>query len=139
MIEIVLRKDIRHYEPKPFFGLTARQLASIVAVIGVSIGSYVLLSVVLGMPTTFAGWIVMALGGSIGFIGLGKVNGLKPEEWLRLRKLEASQPQTMIYQRPFFERAEAAPAPLTKADKAALKDEIRNGEKGATKKQRKKK
>lgn len=137
MIEIVLRKDIRNYEPKPFFGLTARQLVSIIAVIASSIGSYVLLAIVLGMPTTFAGWIVMAVGGSIGFVGLGKINGLKPEEWLRLRRMETAQPQTMTYQRPCFAKRVEEPVALSKEDKAALKAELQ-GTDGKNKKKKNK-
>ena len=43
MIEIVLRKDIAEFEPKPFFGFTARQIMTGVLAGVVSVGAYALM------------------------------------------------------------------------------------------------
>jgi hypothetical protein len=102
MVEIVLRRDIRDYQPKPFFGMTARQIVSIAACAAVSVGLYVLLSIVLGMTPTIVMWIVTVVGGSVGFLGMGKINGVRPEEWIALRMRESSVPKTIVYERPVF-------------------------------------
>lgn len=128
MIEIVLRKDIADFEPKPFFGFTARQvLTAALAAIG-SIGIFLVMSFVLHLPNTLVGYAILAFGALVGAVGLGKIRGLKPESWLRITFAERSFPRTLVYQRPTLASAPYSPydAPkpkLKRADRKALKAE----------------
>jgi|GluameStandDraft_1065615.scaffolds.fasta_scaffold02201_11 small-conductance mechanosensitive channel len=126
MIEIVLRDDIRKYEPKPFFGMTGRQVASIAAAACVSVLLYLALALWLGLPQTLALWAVMAVGGAVAFAGLGTINGLKPEVWWELHRRERAMPAIAVYRFPHFEAVPGAKGKrrrLTRADRRALKAE----------------
>lgn len=129
MIEIVLRKDIAEFEPKPFFGFTSRQVITAALALVGSIGIFLVLSFALHLPNTIVGYAILAFGACVGAVGLGKVRGLKPESWLRITLAERSYPRTMVYQRPTLASAPISPydAPkpkLKRADKKALKKEL---------------
>lgn len=128
MIEIVLRKDIADFEPKPFFGFTARQVVTAALAAAGSIGLFLVLSYVLHLPNTMVGYAILAFGAGVGAIGLGRVRGLKPESWLRITLAERAFPRTLTYQRPVLASRPVSPydAPkpkLKRADKKALKAE----------------
>lgn len=128
MIEIVLRKDIADFEPKPFFGFTARQVVTAaIAAVG-SVGLFLLLSYVLHLPNTLVGYAILAFGAGAGAVGLGRVRGLKPESWLRITLAERAYPRTTTYRRPVMAGSPTSPYDVTKpklkkADKKALKAE----------------
>lgn len=128
MIEIVLRKDIADYEPKPFFGFTARQVMTGAAIAAASIGVYALATVVLHLPSTAAGYLILAVGTCIGAIGLGRIRGLKPESWLRITVAERAMPMAAAYERPVIGGSPASVYDVPKkkarrADRRALKAE----------------
>lgn len=126
MIEIVLRRDIAEYEPRPFFGFTGRQILTAAVVAVVACGSYALLYFALGVPASICGYIALALGAGIGFLGFGRVRGLKPESWLRITMEERSFPKHLSYAFPCASGSPASPyeakkPKLKRADKRALK------------------
>lgn len=82
MIEIVLRKDIADYEARPLFGFTYRQVLTAAAIVGAGAILGVGLTLI-GVPNTIMSIVVLAVGGAIGFVGLGHINGLKFEVWFR--------------------------------------------------------
>ncbi len=128
MIEIVLRKDIAEFEPKPFFGFTARQIMTGVLAGVVSVGAYALMRFVLHLPETVAGYSCMISGVLVGAAGLGRVRGLKPESWLRITAAELMTPKTMAYARPVMHGFPASPYDVRKArpkraDSKVLKSE----------------
>lgn len=128
MIEIVLRKDIAEFEPKPFFGFTARQVVTAALAAVGSIGIFAVMSFALHLPNSLVGYVILAFGACVGAVGLGKVRGLKPESWLRITLAERAYPRTLLYQRPVLASAPTSPydAPkpkLKRADKKALKRE----------------
>ena len=128
MIEIVLRKDIADYEPRPFFGFTARQVMTGAAIVAASLATYAVCTAVLHLPNTIAGYAILAAGAGIGALGLGRIRGLKPESWLRITLNERPFPRTIAYARPVLSSAPAsvydAPKPkLSRADRRALKGE----------------
>lgn len=128
MIEIVLRKDIADYEPRPFFGFTARQVLTGAAIVAVSLATFALTTAVFHLPNTIAGYVILAAGAGVGALGLGRIRGLKPESWLRITLDERAFPRTVSYARPALSSAPGsvydAPKPkLTRADKRALKRE----------------
>lgn len=128
MIEIVLRKDIAEFEPKPFFGFTSRQvITAALAAVG-SIAIFLLASFALHLPNTVVGYAILAFGAGVGAVGLGKVRGLRPESWLRITLAERSFPRTLVYQRPTLASGPCSPYEVPKpkfkrADKKALKAE----------------
>lgn len=128
MIEIVLRRDIAEYEPKPFFGFTGRQILTAALVAVVAFGSYALLYFILDVPASICGYVALFLGAGIGFLGFGRVRGLKPETWLRITMEERSFPKDVGYQYPCMSGTPQSPYEVTKpklkrADKRALKRE----------------
>lgn len=126
MIEIVLRKDIAAFEAKPFFGFTARQVLTGAAAGVVALGSFGLCYFVIGLPMSICGYVCMAMGAAVGFVGIGRVRGLKPESWLRITLAERSYPLCMTYARPVVSgcpQRGGARAKLARADRRALKAE----------------
>lgn len=128
MIEIVLRKDITAFEPKPFFGFTARQVLTAALAAAGSIGIFLVASLTLHLPNSLVGYLVLAFGAVVGAAGLGRVRGLKPESWLRITLDERACPRTLVYKRPVPAGAPQSPydAPrprLRRADRKALKAE----------------
>lgn len=128
MIEIVLRKDIADYEPKPFFGFTARQVVTGAVITVVSIAVFALTTAVLHLPNTVAGYLILACGTGIGAVGLGRIRGLKPESWLRITLAERAFPKVAVYARPVLRDMPSSvydvpKAKARRADKRALKAE----------------
>lgn len=76
MIEIILRDDITSYKSKPFFGMSGRQLVVlliVIAILGIEIW---LLYFLLHVPTDLGGFIIVATGAAIGYIGLSERDGI---------------------------------------------------------------
>lgn len=76
MIEIILRDDITSYKSKPFFGMSGRQLVVlliVIAILGIEIW---LLYFLLQVPTDIGGFIIVATGAGIGYIGLSERDGI---------------------------------------------------------------
>lgn len=96
MIEIILRKDIQDYEARPLFGFTYRQVLSGVLIAASSTVIALGFSRV-GITGTPMILVVLAVAGAIGFIGLGRVHGLKPEEWYRIWKEDRSWPRVATF------------------------------------------
>lgn len=83
MIEIILRDDIGAYEPKPLFGFTYRQVATVVIAGAASI-AIGLASWSLAANDTLTALLVVGVGAGIGFVGMGRVDGLRSDKWLRI-------------------------------------------------------
>lgn len=83
MIEIILRDDIGAYEPKPLFGFTYRQVATVV-VAGAASVAIGLASWALAANDTLTALLVVGVGAGVGFIGMGRVDGLRSDQWLRI-------------------------------------------------------
>ena len=125
MIEIILRKDIQEYEAKPIFGFTYRQAATGALIVAVSAALGIGLSSVgvTGTPLMLA---VLAAGGAIGFVGLGRVHGLKPELWYKIRKEDRSWPKTALFSTPALscasDRLSRKPRPSRREKRQAKTD-----------------
>ena len=83
MIEIILRDDIGAYEPKPLFGFTYRQVATVVIAGAASI-AIGLASWSIAANDTLTALLVVGVGAGIGFVGMGRVDGLRSDKWLRI-------------------------------------------------------
>lgn len=83
MIEIILRDDIGAYEPKPLFGFTYRQVATVVIAGAASI-AIGLASWSLAANDTLTALLVVGVGAGVGFVGMGRVDGLRSDKWLRI-------------------------------------------------------
>lgn len=83
MIEIILRDDIGAYEPKPLFGFTYRQVATVV-IAGAASVAIGLASWSLAANDTLTALLVVGVGAGVGFIGMGRVDGLRSDKWLRI-------------------------------------------------------
>ncbi len=96
MIEIVLRDDLNAYEPKPIFGLSYRTLATCacVAVACVAIGVALLAA---GVSGSAGGPLILLVGGAIGFVGVGKVDGLRAEVWWRVWREDSAWGRCALY------------------------------------------
>lgn len=135
MIEIVLRRDITEFEPKPFFGFTTRQLMTGVAVLAASAATFAALSVAGSVPYSVSMYATFAVGAGVGALGVGRVRGLKPETWLSVTLAERRVPRLLVYARP---QISGAPAErprkkrrLARADRRALKAERREYDPGS--------
>ena len=99
MVEIILRKDIQDYEPKPLFGYTYRQAATGVAIaaactlLGVGLTS-------VGVTGTLLIAVLVPVGMGIGFLGVGSVHGLKPEKWWAIAKADREWPRVALFSAP---------------------------------------
>lgn len=122
MIEIVLRKDIREFEPKPIFGYTYRQAAAGLAIAFGSVLIHMAVSKV--APGTIASMSALIFGAVVGFIGWGRPGDLKPEVWARIRYEEWSMPACMPHQLPHFEKPEAHREKADRTRRRALKREL---------------
>lgn len=96
MIEIVLRDDLNAYEPKPIFGLSYRTLATCacVAVACVAIGVALMAA---GVSGSAGGPLILLVGGVIGFVGVGKVDGLRAEVWWRVWREDSAWGRCALY------------------------------------------
>lgn len=101
MIEIILRKDLQEYEARPLFGLTYRQVATAALITAVSAGVGIGMGSlgITGTPMLVA---VCTIGAAIGFVGLGRVHGLKPEQWYRIWKFDKAWPKTVLFAPPIL-------------------------------------
>lgn len=83
MIEVVLRDDVTEYEPRPIFGHSYRAMLTFVVIVALCalVG---LAGWRLGAPDTLIGFAVLAIGGAVGFVGIGRPDGLKFETWWRV-------------------------------------------------------
>ena len=121
LIEIILRNDIKDYEPRPLFGHTYREVASALAIgLASSLTAVALVSAgVTGTPMLIA---VLAVGGLIGFVGLGRIGGLRFEQWAAIRREYRSWPRVALYSPvildPASARREAMAKPSRKARRA---------------------
>lgn len=99
MIEIILRDDIKDYEPHPFLGFTYRQLVTgaLIIAAGVSLG---LGLTALGVPNTIMTVCDLAVCGVIGFIGLGRVRGLKGSDYLKIKLDNSLWKKTIVFSPP---------------------------------------
>lgn len=99
MIEIILRKDIQDYEPKPLFGYTYRQVVTGVAIaaactlLGVGLSS-------VGVTGTLLVAALVPVGMGIGFAGVGNVHGLKPEKWWAIARADREWPRVALFSAP---------------------------------------
>ena len=99
MIEIILRKDIKEYEPKPLFGFSYRQVLTALAIAAAGAGLGVGLTAA-GVPGTIMQACVLLVCAGIGFVGLGQVQGLKFELWLRIWREDRSWPRECLFSAP---------------------------------------
>lgn len=83
MPESVLRDDVNEYEPRPIFGHSYRAMLTFVVIVALCalVG---LAGWRLGAPDTLIGFAVLAIGGAVGFVGIGRPDGLKFETWWRV-------------------------------------------------------
>lgn len=104
MIEIILRKDIQEYEAKPLFGFTYRQVATAALIVASAsiLGIGLARIGVTGTPMLLA---VTCVGGAIGFVGVGRVRGLKFEEWYEIWREDRSWPRVATFSSPIIEPA----------------------------------
>lgn len=96
MIEIVLRDDLNAYEPKPIFGLSYRTLATCACVAVACVGLGVALMAA-GVPVSAGGPPILLLGGAIGFVGVGRVDGLRAEVWWRVWREDGAWGRCALY------------------------------------------
>ncbi len=83
MEPVPIRHDLAAYKPKPVFGLTWRQIATVAVVAAVSVAAFAG-TTALGLPRSLRAPAVTSLAAVVGFLGMGSVDGLPPEEWLGL-------------------------------------------------------
>lgn len=83
MIEILLRQDINDYKPKPFFGLTTRQIATGAVAAVLALGEGYLLYALLGVPVDLGGLVIVATCLAVFLLGLGERDGVS---YLRLAR-----------------------------------------------------
>ena len=123
MIEIILRKDIQEYEARPLFGFTYRQVLTGVLIAASSTVIALGLSRV-GITGTPMILTVLCVAGAIGFVGLGKVHGLKPEQWYRIWKEDRSWPRAATFSPVILDPAsgrQKRPRRLTSREKRAAR------------------
>lgn len=123
LIEIILRKDLQEYEARPLFGLTYRQVATAALITAVSVAVGVGMSS-LGISGTPMLVAVCTLGAGIGFVGLGRIHGLKPEQWYRIWKADRAWPATVVFAPPVLSPAadrKSAKASLSRSDRRQAK------------------
>lgn len=111
MVEIILRKDIQDYEPRPLFGFTYRQAVTAALITASSAALGVGLAQ-LGVLNTVTLTLVMAVGAAIGFVGLGRFHGLKFEQWRAIAAYDRAWPKVALFSAPRLspasERAKSA-------------------------------
>ena len=74
MIEIRVPKEIQNFQEKFLFGLTLRQLGSIVIIIIVNVPLYIFIKGPIG--ESLAGFVVMLVAAPIGACGFVRYNGM---------------------------------------------------------------
>lgn len=96
MIEIILRKDIQDYEARPLFGFTYRQVLTgvLIAASSTVIALGFARAGITGTPMIL---VVLAVASAIGFVGIGRVHGLKPEQWYWIWKEDRSWPRVATF------------------------------------------
>ena len=101
-IQAQIRKDINEYQPKLFFGMSARQLVFSAAGIGAGIGSYFLLSIVIGKE--LAGYAVITLVSPLFALGFIKIDGDPFEKYLLKLYQFTIYPKARVYTSHIFHR-----------------------------------
>lgn len=92
MIEIILRKDLAEYEPRPLFGFTYRQIATAALIVASAVGIAWGLSA-LGVEGTPMLLAVVCVCGAEAFVGVGTVRGMRTEKWLAMELEERRWPR----------------------------------------------
>lgn len=121
MIEIILRNDIKDYEPRPLFGHTYREVVSALAIgLASSVTAIAFVSAgITGTPMLLA---VLSVGSLIGFIGLGRMNGLRIEQWWSIRKEYRSWPRIALYSPVILDPASARREAMAKPSRKARRE-----------------
>lgn len=96
---MILRNDPSDYEPRPIMGRTYRECATIAVLVVVCVAAGVACWV-LNVPDTLSGTIVMLAGALIGFVGMGRIDGLRTEKWWRIHNEDRSWPRVTLYAPP---------------------------------------
>lgn len=99
MIEIILRDDVSDYDPKPVFGYSYRTAATGI-LLAVACGGLGYLGATAGVPDSLLGPVLVALGGLIGFLGIGRPGSLRAEQWLRAWDWDRRWPRHALYASP---------------------------------------
>ncbi|MCL1829878.1 MAG: PrgI family protein [Oscillospiraceae bacterium] len=94
-IQAQIRKDINEYQPKLFFGLSARQLVFSSLGVVAGIGTYFLLSKIVGHE--LAGYLVIALVAPLFALGFVKIDGQPFEAYLIKLYRFAIYPKARVY------------------------------------------
>lgn len=111
MVEIILRKDIQDYEARPLFGFTYRQVATGAAIAIAAAGMGLGISSFTEINTMWL-MLIMAVCGTIGLVGLGRIHDLKFEQWFAIWKADRDWPTVALF---------AAPTLSPHGDRAAAK------------------
>lgn len=97
MIEIKVPKEIREYKEKILFGLTIRQLFSLIIALAVCIPLYIFGKDALGED--LIGWIVILVAAPIFAFGFAKPNGMNFEHFVvLLLRQQLIEPQKRKYE-----------------------------------------
>lgn len=83
-VEVRIPKEITEYKEKVLFGLSIRQLVCFGAAIAISIGSYLLLTKVLGISMDVASYVIIIEALPLMAIGFIRKNGLTFEKYAAL-------------------------------------------------------
>ncbi|MCC8051573.1 MAG: PrgI family protein [Clostridiales bacterium] len=93
-MQIPVNKDIDEYKDDFFKGLTMRQTIVCAVTVAVGVCSFLLFSAVLRLPQTISLYLVFPVALPVAAVGLWKIDGLSPLEYLKRKR---SVTRTPIY------------------------------------------
>ena len=126
-VEIILRDDIADFEPKPMFGFSYRQIATIVIIILAGYFTQGMLWPILG-DFKAVGGVIMLESALIGLVGFGKFKGLRAEQYMGAAIQDFTVPARVEYVTPVVLGATdkalmRLKAEMTKAERQRVREE----------------